>query len=68
MFRYTVKHTESEYDIQNNDLLYKIDQQYQNTFDFLILYLGRLVSVGPLLVDKQKVNCHVISLMMLFVQ
>ena len=34
MFPYTVKYTESEYDIQNNDLLYKIDQQWQNTFDF----------------------------------
>ena len=35
MFPYTEKYTESESDIQNNDLLYKIDQQCQNTFDFL---------------------------------
>ena len=33
MFPYRVKYTESEYDIQNNDLLYKIDQHHQNTFD-----------------------------------
>ena len=33
MFPYRVKYTESEYDIQNNDLLYKIDQQCQNTFE-----------------------------------
>ena len=32
MFPYRVKYTESESDIQNNDLLYNIDQQYQNTF------------------------------------
>ena len=35
MFLYRVKYTESEYDIQNNDLLYKIDQQCQNTFEIL---------------------------------
>ena len=35
MFPYTVKYTESESDIKNTDLLYKIDQKYQNTFDFL---------------------------------
>ena len=33
MFPYTVKYTESGYDIQNNDLLYKIDQECQNTFE-----------------------------------
>ena len=33
MFLYRVKYTESEYDIQNNDLLYKTHQQYQNTFE-----------------------------------
>jgi hypothetical protein len=32
MFPYRVKYTESESDIQNKGLLYKIDQQYQNTF------------------------------------
>ena len=35
MFPYRVKYTESEYDIQNNDLLYKIDQTCQDTFDIL---------------------------------
>ena len=34
MFPYTVKYTESEYAIQNNNLLYKTHQQIQNTFDF----------------------------------
>ena len=33
MFPYTIKHTESECDIQNNDLLYKIHQQHQSTFE-----------------------------------
>ena len=35
MFLYRVEYTESESDIQNSDLLYKIDHQCQNTFDFL---------------------------------
>ena len=35
MFLYRVKYTESEYDIQNNDLLYKIHQTCQNTFELL---------------------------------
>ena len=35
MFPSRVKYTESKYDIQNNDLLYKAHQQYQNTFDIL---------------------------------
>ena len=35
MFPYRVKYTESESDIQNNDLLYKIHQNSKNTFDFL---------------------------------
>ena len=34
MFLYRVKYTESEYDIQNNDSLYKKDQQCQNTLVF----------------------------------
>ena len=37
MFLYRVKYTESEYDIHNNDLLYKIDHKHQNTFEFLNL-------------------------------
>ena len=35
MFPYTVKYTESEYDIQNNDLVHKIDHKCQNTFETL---------------------------------
>ena len=35
MFPYRVKYTEPEYDIQINDLLVKIDQQCQNTFETL---------------------------------
>ena len=34
MFPETVKYTESEHDIQINELLYKIKQICQNTFDF----------------------------------
>ena len=35
MFPYSIKYTESEYDIQNNDFLYKIRQKCQNTFEML---------------------------------
>ena len=35
MFPYTEKYTESESDIQNNDLLYKTHQKHQNTFQIL---------------------------------
>ena len=35
MFPYTVKDTEFEYDIQNNNWLYKINQKHQNTFEVL---------------------------------
>ena len=35
MFPYTEKYTESESDIQNNDLLYKTHQQHKNTFEML---------------------------------
>ena len=37
MFLYRVyfKYTESKSDIQNNNLLYKIDPKHQNTFDCL---------------------------------
>ena len=35
MFPYTEKYTESKSDLQNNDLLYKIDQQCRNTFEIL---------------------------------
>ena len=33
MFPYTVKYTEPESDIQNNNLLYKLHQQCQNAFE-----------------------------------
>ena len=35
MFPDRVQYDESEYDIQNNDLLYKVDQKCQNTFEML---------------------------------
>ena len=38
MFPYTVKYTESDSDIQNNNSLYKIDQTCQNTFDFILFF------------------------------
>ena len=41
MIPYRVKYTESEYDIQNSDLLlvYKTHQKHQNTFDELEIKL-----------------------------
>ena len=38
MFPYRVKYTESEYDIQNNNLLYKLDPKCQNAFDCLEMF------------------------------
>ena len=35
MFPYRVQYNESEYDMQNNNLFHKIDQQHQNTFELL---------------------------------
>ena len=35
MFPYTIKYTESESDIKNKDLLYKIQQQCQTAFEML---------------------------------
>ena len=35
MFPYTVKYGESESDIQNTNVLYKIQNQCQNTFEFV---------------------------------
>ena len=35
MFPYRVKYTESESDIQNNNLLYKTHQKHQNAFEIL---------------------------------
>ena len=34
MFRYRVQYADYESDIQNNDLLYKIDPKCQTNFDF----------------------------------
>ena len=45
MFLYTGKYTESEYDIQNNNLLYKTDQQCQNTFEF-VQNLGKFRNIS----------------------
>ena len=38
MFTYTEKYTEFEYDIQNNNVLYNIHQNCQNTFESLDLF------------------------------
>ena len=38
MFPYTGKCTESESDIQNNDLLYRTHQKHQTTFDLLEMF------------------------------
>ena len=43
MFPYTVKYTESEHDIQHNDLLYKTHQPCQNTFEVL----GQIAKFHP---------------------
>ena len=53
MFPYTVKYTDSEYDIQNNDLLCKIDQQCQNTFE-LLKHFGTFRKIKKL--NKQKIQ------------
>ena len=54
MFPYRVKYTESEYDIQNNDLLYKIHQKHQNT-----LYLPKSKSkVYPKKQTRTDVSGH----------
>ena len=59
MFPYTVKYTESEYDTQNNDLLYKIDlkmSKYLRIFEkqtektkvsnfFFIIYKNRIIYI-----------------------
>ena len=41
MFQYRVKYIESEYDIQNINLLYKTHPKCQNTFDLLEMF-GKL--------------------------
>ena len=38
MAAYTEKYTESESDIQNNDLLYKTHRKHQNTFEMLEIF------------------------------
>ena len=41
MFPYRVKYTDAESDIQNNDLLYKINQTHQTTFVFVWENVGK---------------------------
>ena len=51
MFLYRVKYTESQYDIQNTNLLYKTDQQCQNTFEvfgFVANVLKQIISISIL--------------------
>ena len=38
MLPYRVNYTESKYDIKNNNFLYKMDQQCQNTFEMLEVF------------------------------
>ena len=38
MFLYTVKYNESECQIKNNEALYKIYQQHQNTFENIVYF------------------------------
>ena len=38
MFPHRVEYTESESDIQNNNLLYKIHQECQNTSDICFVF------------------------------
>ena len=42
MFPYTEKYTESEYDIQNDDFLYKIKQKCQITFKMLEVFKNKI--------------------------
>ena len=67
MFPYRVKYNESEYDIQNNDLSYKIDQQCQNTFDILKIYekFGKM-STSSILYFIIYVNCIIQILQILY--
>ena len=51
MFPYTEKYTESESDIQNSNLLYKIHQKHQNTFEHLD-HFGKNENK-----NKQKIQC-----------
>ena len=51
MFPYRVKYTESEHDIQNNNLLYEIHQQCQNAFDILEIFKNNNKSNLYLIID-----------------
>ena len=42
MFLYTVKYNESEYDILNINLLYKINQTFQTTFEQFVFLFSKL--------------------------
>ena len=62
MFLYTVKYNESEYHIKNNNFLYKIHQQHQNTFRtskcFEMLKKTRNVSNTSLFLLCNMYNYH----------
>ena len=49
MFLYRVQYNESEYDIKNNDLLYKIDQQFKIIFDILKIRINKQMIIFMLL-------------------
>ena len=55
MFPYRVKHTESKSDIQNINLLYKIDPTCQNTFELLETF------------ENIRINQNFQNLMLLYV-
>ena len=55
MFLYRAKYIESEYDIQNEDLLYKIEQQGQNTFELFEQF-------GEIIDNFRKINKYNILL------
>ena len=65
MFPYRVKYTESESDIQNNDLLYKIDQKCQNTFENLDL--GEKIRENQKSIFFKKIAFKMISVLWRFV-
>ena len=57
MFPYRIKYTESEYDIQNDYLLYKIHQKHAN-----IIYLPKSkLTVYPPKQTRTDVSGHAIS-------
>ena len=45
MFPYRVKYTESEYDIPNNNLLNKVDQQFQSIFEHFVKFENKQIKM-----------------------